>query len=79
MKYEWGARKDVALESCKMGVYVNGKLIKAHVPFGYFISQETSTIQFSENVSNPVELSFCGEGTNDGGGAILNKVSLKEY
>jgi hypothetical protein len=26
-----------------------------------------------------VELSFCGEGTNDGGGAILNKVSLKEY
>jgi hypothetical protein len=25
-----------------------------------------------------MELSFCGEGSNDGRGAILNKVSLKE-
>ena len=50
----------------------------AHVPDDYLIRQEASTIQFSGNVSNLIELSFCGEGTNDGAGAILSKVSLFE-
>ena len=39
LKYEWAARNGVELNSCKMGVYINNQLMKAHTPIDYHLQQ----------------------------------------
>jgi hypothetical protein len=76
LEYDWAASDGIAFDSCKMGVYINNQVINSHVPSSYKVNTDRYQFNIESGSPDTIELSFCGEGTSDGKGAVLNNVHV---
>ena len=56
-----------------MNVYLDKKVIQSFTPLDYHVQH--GTYLFNAN-SNLIELSFCGDGTDDWQGAVIDNVHV---
>jgi hypothetical protein len=76
LEYDWAARDGVALDSCKMGIYMNGKSAQSHTPVDYHVNHGRYLFNVAKETVDATEVAFCGEGSSDGYGAVLDIVNI---
>ena len=57
LEYDWAARVGLPLETSKMSVYLNNKVIQSHTPPDYHVQHRRYV--FTADKDNQIDLTFC--------------------
>ena len=75
LRFNWAARANTALSTNGILVIVNRQLLKNIVPTDYALN--TENLEFFINTNGgQTEFAFCGAGTSDGIGSLIDNIEL---